>query len=101
MCFFNRCKKHNDTYKLDKYINFIDNDWECPICLNTLESGKYIIFPFNCCHSYCYDCIKYYKLLENSKLRCYICDSINKKMKIPFKKIYRGLLHDKNIFIVY
>ena len=85
----------SNSDNLNKYIELIDNEWECPICFNNLESDQYIIFPFNCGHSYCYTCIKTHKLLANKKLKCYLCFSTNKKLKIPFKNIYPAKQEDE------
>ena len=65
-----------------------DDSWECPICFNPLGTVG-ILFPYNCQHSLCYDCLcniaKYSikQSLEPSSTKCSLCrSSLSERWKI-------------------
>ena len=61
----------------------IDKNWQCPICTNQIHNNISIGSPYNCRHSYCYDCLR--KI--HNKIKCPICtlalQNIWKNEKIP------------------
>ena len=103
---FKTCK--NNKYeklkedKLRQIINEISMEWECPICFKNLEEGLYIINPFYCKHTYCFDCMKLYGILNTTKIKCYLCyKKRDKKIKIPFQKIENHKVDNINVNLIY
>ena len=80
------------------------NEWQCPVCYETLKNDDTIInFPFKCNHLTCYNCFKKncVVLKRSNKcpmrhLKCPLCradpnDDWMKKDRLKMKKInYEG-----------
>ena len=86
-------------------------DWKCPICLESIDSGISITFPFKCSHSICLSCLRnwckclfsrtYQKSVKN--IKCCLCRKTPDIFWIESYNIYSLVINykGKDISIVF
>jgi hypothetical protein len=57
----------------------LNEEWECPTCYANLENNLSIGSPYNCKHSFCFNCLNYFSKYKLES-KCPLCRS-NIKLK--------------------
>jgi len=78
-------RKHHLAYKLKKYSDEFsgensakyispENDYECPVCLETIADAKNALVEIHCKHKICNEC--FMKIKINDNIKCPLCRKI-------------------------